>query len=158
MEYEMVDMGKWVFDKGFSNGMTPEAKQTAPQGQTKPAAAGPVSLGDLAPEIQEDIMSRRDAVYEMLADGASEKKIANAYKALNKLEESLGLDLCRLMISGWFLKKMAIQLFMMTCLHHLLPRIQFYLLLSVGCLQMFIQVHLMLGLLLEKVHSMHGYF
>ena len=28
MEYEMVDMGKWVFDKGFSNGMTPEAKQT----------------------------------------------------------------------------------------------------------------------------------
>ena len=28
MEYEVVDMGKWVFDKGFSNGMTPEAKQT----------------------------------------------------------------------------------------------------------------------------------
>jgi isocitrate dehydrogenase len=28
LEYEMVDMGKWVFDKGFSNGMTPEAKQT----------------------------------------------------------------------------------------------------------------------------------
>jgi isocitrate dehydrogenase len=28
MEYEMVDMGRWVFDKGFSNGMTPEAKQT----------------------------------------------------------------------------------------------------------------------------------
>ena len=28
MEYEFVDMGKWVFDKGFSNGMTPEAKQT----------------------------------------------------------------------------------------------------------------------------------
>ena len=25
MEYEVVDMGKWVFDKGFSNGMTPEA-------------------------------------------------------------------------------------------------------------------------------------
>jgi isocitrate dehydrogenase len=24
----MVDMGKWVFDKGFSNGMTPEAQQT----------------------------------------------------------------------------------------------------------------------------------
>ena len=23
-----VDMGKWVFDKGFSNGMTPEAKNT----------------------------------------------------------------------------------------------------------------------------------
>lgn len=27
LEYEGVDMGKWVFDKGFSNGMTPEAKQ-----------------------------------------------------------------------------------------------------------------------------------
>src|SRR6478609_2466861 len=28
IEYEYVDMGKWVFDKGFSNGMTPEAKIT----------------------------------------------------------------------------------------------------------------------------------
>jgi isocitrate dehydrogenase len=28
LEHEYVDMGKWVFDKGFSNGMTPEAKQT----------------------------------------------------------------------------------------------------------------------------------
>jgi isocitrate dehydrogenase len=28
IEYEYVDMGKWVFDKGFSNGMTPEAQQT----------------------------------------------------------------------------------------------------------------------------------
>ena len=28
LEYTMVDMGKWVFDKGFSNGMTPEAKHT----------------------------------------------------------------------------------------------------------------------------------
>ncbi len=28
LEYEMVEMGKWVFDKGFSNGMTPEARQT----------------------------------------------------------------------------------------------------------------------------------
>jgi isocitrate dehydrogenase len=28
LEYEMVEMGKWVFDKGFSNGMTPEAKLT----------------------------------------------------------------------------------------------------------------------------------
>jgi isocitrate dehydrogenase len=28
LEYEMVDMGKWVFDKGFNNGMTPEAQQT----------------------------------------------------------------------------------------------------------------------------------
>jgi isocitrate dehydrogenase len=28
LEYENVDMGKWVFDKGYSNGMTPEAQQT----------------------------------------------------------------------------------------------------------------------------------
>jgi len=28
LEYEFVEMGKWVFDKGFSNGMTPEAKVT----------------------------------------------------------------------------------------------------------------------------------
>lgn len=27
LEYEFVEMGKWVFDKGFSNGMTPKAKQ-----------------------------------------------------------------------------------------------------------------------------------
>lgn len=26
LEYEFVDMGKWVFDKGFGNGMTPEAQ------------------------------------------------------------------------------------------------------------------------------------
>ncbi|MEP7317212.1 MAG: NADP-dependent isocitrate dehydrogenase [Panacibacter sp.] len=28
LEYQFVDMGKWVFDKGYSNGMTPEAQQT----------------------------------------------------------------------------------------------------------------------------------
>jgi isocitrate dehydrogenase len=28
LEYEFVDMGKWVFDKGFNNGMTPEALHT----------------------------------------------------------------------------------------------------------------------------------
>ena len=28
LTYEVVDMGKWVFDKGFSNGMTTEAQQT----------------------------------------------------------------------------------------------------------------------------------
>lgn len=28
LEYEVVEMGKWVFDKGYSNGMTPEAQQT----------------------------------------------------------------------------------------------------------------------------------
>jgi isocitrate dehydrogenase len=28
LEYEVVEMGKWVFDKGFNNGMTPQAQQT----------------------------------------------------------------------------------------------------------------------------------
>lgn len=28
LNYEFVDMGKWVFDKGYSNGMTPEAQDT----------------------------------------------------------------------------------------------------------------------------------
>ena len=28
LEYVTVEMGKWVFDKGFSNGMTPEAKHS----------------------------------------------------------------------------------------------------------------------------------
>lgn len=28
LEYEFVDMGKWVFDKGFSNGMTPDAQKS----------------------------------------------------------------------------------------------------------------------------------
>ena len=28
LKYEFVEMGKWVFDKGYSNGMTPEAQQT----------------------------------------------------------------------------------------------------------------------------------
>lgn len=28
LEYEFVEMGKWVFDKGYSNGMTPEAQHT----------------------------------------------------------------------------------------------------------------------------------
>ena len=28
LEYEFVEMGKWVFDKGYNNGMTPGAKQT----------------------------------------------------------------------------------------------------------------------------------
>jgi isocitrate dehydrogenase len=28
LTYEFVDMGKWVFDKGYSTGMTPEAQQT----------------------------------------------------------------------------------------------------------------------------------
>ena len=27
LQYQVVDMGKWVFDKGYSNGMTPEAQR-----------------------------------------------------------------------------------------------------------------------------------
>jgi hypothetical protein len=76
---------------------TSQAKQTKAQGQasaTRPAA-GSVSLGSLAPEIQEDIQSRRDTVYEMVSEGAGANKIANAYKALNALEERLGLDITK---------------------------------------------------------------
>ena len=28
LKYDIVEMGKWVFDKGFSNGMTPQAQET----------------------------------------------------------------------------------------------------------------------------------
>jgi isocitrate dehydrogenase len=28
LDYQIVEMGKWVFDKGFNNGMTPEAQET----------------------------------------------------------------------------------------------------------------------------------
>ena len=31
LEYEYVEMGKWVFDKGFSNGMTPDAQKAIEQ-------------------------------------------------------------------------------------------------------------------------------
>src|SRR3982750_847229 len=31
LEYSFVEMGKWVFDKGFSDGMTPEAKHSIEQ-------------------------------------------------------------------------------------------------------------------------------
>lgn len=31
LDYQFVDMGKWVFDKGYSNGMTTEAQQTIEQ-------------------------------------------------------------------------------------------------------------------------------
>ena len=84
---------------------TPQAQQAETQRQEAPATgtavtpeakpAGSVSLGDLAPEIQDNIMTRRDALYEMTSEGASQKKIAAAYRALNKLEESLGLDLTK---------------------------------------------------------------
>jgi len=94
-EWTLVKKEQEQRQQGTTSGTTtPQAQQAEAQKQEAPAA-GPVNLGDLAPEIQEDIMSRRDAVYEMMADGASEKKIANAYKALNKLEESLGLDLTK---------------------------------------------------------------
>ena len=73
---------------------TPQAQQTETQGQAAPAA-GTVSLGDLAPEIQDNIMTRRDKLYEMESEGVSQKKIASAYRALNQLEESLGLELTK---------------------------------------------------------------
>jgi hypothetical protein len=82
--------------QGTTSGTTTsQAQQTETQRQEAPAPAGPVNLGDLAPEIQEDILSRRDALYEMETEGANEKKIAKAYKFLNALEEQHGLDITK---------------------------------------------------------------
>jgi hypothetical protein len=93
---------KSLSTQGTPSGITtPEAKQTETQRQEAPAAgttvkpAGSVSLGDLAPEIQDDILARRDAVYEMTAEGASANKIAKAYKFLNALEQTHGLDITK---------------------------------------------------------------
>jgi hypothetical protein len=82
--------------QGWKNGATTsQTQQAETQKQEAPAPAGPVSLGDLAPEIQENILSRRDAIYEMETEGASEKKLAKAYKFLNTLEEQHGLELTK---------------------------------------------------------------
>jgi hypothetical protein len=81
--------------QGTTSGTTTsQAKQATPQGQAKPAA-GTVSLGDLAPDIQDQILTRQNDIYELEADGAPQNKIAAAYKGLNILEESLGLELTK---------------------------------------------------------------
>jgi hypothetical protein len=77
-----------------SGATTPQAKQAETQGQTKPAA-GTVSLGDLSPDLQDQILTRQNDIYELEADGAPQNKIAAAYKGLNILEESLGLELTK---------------------------------------------------------------
>jgi hypothetical protein len=81
--------------KGTTSGATtPQAKQAETQGQAKPAA-GTVSLGDLSPDLQDQILTRQNDIYELEADGAPQNKIAAAYKGLNILEESLGLELTK---------------------------------------------------------------
>ena len=65
-----------------------------PPALTKPAP-GSVSLGDLAPDIQDQVLTRQNAIYDMEAEGANQRKIAAAYKGLNLLEESLGLELTK---------------------------------------------------------------
>jgi hypothetical protein len=81
--------------QGTTSGTTtPEAKQATTQGQTKPAA-GTVSLGDLSPDLQDQVLTRQNDIYELEADGAPQTKIAAAYKGLNILEESLGLELTK---------------------------------------------------------------
>ena len=97
-EYGLVKTELTQRQQGTTSGTaTPQAQQAKAQGQAPAAkpAAGSVSLGSLAPEIQENIQSRRDTVYEMVSEGASANKVANAYKALNALEESLGLDITK---------------------------------------------------------------
>jgi hypothetical protein len=81
--------------QGTTSGTTTsQAKQATPQGQAKPAA-GTVSLGDLSPDLQDQILTRQNDIYELEADGAPQNKIAAAYKGLNILEESLGLELTK---------------------------------------------------------------
>lgn len=81
--------------QGAPSGITTsQAKQAEAQGQAKPAA-GTVSLGDLSPDIQDQILTRQNDIYELEADGAPQNKIAAAYKGLNILEESLGLELTK---------------------------------------------------------------
>ena len=94
-EYELVKTELAQRQQGTTSGTTTsQAKQTAPQGQTKPAA-GTVSLGDLSPDLQDDVLTRQNNIYELEADGAPQAKIAAAYKGLNILEESLGLELTK---------------------------------------------------------------
>jgi hypothetical protein len=77
-----------------SGATTSQAKQTKTQRQEAPAA-GTVSLGDLSPDLQDQILTRQNDIYELEADGAPQNKIAAAYKGLNILEESLGLELTK---------------------------------------------------------------
>jgi len=81
--------------QGTTSGTTTsQAKQATPQGQAKPAA-GTVSLGNLSPDLQDQVLTRQNDIYELEADGAPQNKIAAAYKGLNILEESLGLELTK---------------------------------------------------------------
>jgi hypothetical protein len=81
--------------QGAPSGITTsQAKQAETQKQAKPAA-GTVSLGDLSPDLQDQILTRQNDIYELEADGAPQTKIAAAYKGLNILEESLGLELTK---------------------------------------------------------------
>ena len=94
-EYRLVKTELDQRQQGTTSGTTtPETKQTAPQGQTKPAA-GSVSLGDISPELQDQVLTRQNDIYDMEAEGANQAKIAAAYKGLNILEESLGLELTK---------------------------------------------------------------
>ena len=68
--------------------------ELAQRQQAKPAA-GTVSLGDISPELQDQVLTRQNAIYDMEAEGANQRKIAAAYKGLNVLEESLGLELTK---------------------------------------------------------------
>ena len=94
-EHELVKTELAQRQQGTTSGTTTsQAKQATPQGQAKPAA-GTVSLGDLTPDIQDQILTRRNDIYELEADGAPQNKIAAAYRGLNILEESLGLELTK---------------------------------------------------------------
>ena len=94
-EYGLVKTELDQRQQGTTSGTaTSQAKQAETQKQTKPAA-GTVSLGDISPELQDQVLTRQNAIYDMEAEGANQAKIAAAYKGLNLLEENLGLELTK---------------------------------------------------------------
>ena len=97
-EYGLVKTELTQRQQGTTSGTaTPQTQQAKAQGQAPAArpAAGSVSLGSLAPEIQDQVLTRQNAIYDMEAEGAIQTKINAAYKGLNALEESLGLELTK---------------------------------------------------------------
>ena len=103
-EYALLRYEQVLRQQGITSGSkTPQTQQTTAQGQAATTAgttvtppttptAGSVNIDDILPEIRESVIARRDEVYELVNDGAPAHKITKAYKTLNALEESLGLE------------------------------------------------------------------
>ena len=53
------------------------------------------SLGDIAPEMQNSIMEKREELYELVTEGGNARTISQKLRALNKLETQLGIELTK---------------------------------------------------------------